>query len=455
MSFSQVLSAPSNATGQALLSRHQTVNSSTAPQSVVEAELSIWLAALPSYFDLKNHPLDDDERAQLSTRNFAPETRILQQALRRCLHLCLLHSHEFSTANVVASEHLVNAGDELDFAGMRAARLQSNPHVRAWETLSELYLHCRALTQTRSVDLGAWTGLSSIAARAMLRLNALPNSFNVQPARSLACRLPRIHDLFLLTDAGDSIAVVATVLSSFALCLEQLGFVGEWLAKDRPMKLTLPLFAHLRATARAAAASLEGLARRAAEKNDELFELYDSAAYAVKMELNKVFNHELVGLASASLAPTIYTRVENAQGLLRDCFQQMIVTLAQPFDPSLDAASLFETQIAKLQNSLRLREELWMLSELVRRAERDGGRRPLAPLVARLHDFQQGAMRHLMYKDWESFERFVAEIGAARGAVELGPVLHRFATYLDALFNQINMRAALADQPFTPTLLSD
>jgi hypothetical protein len=64
-------------------------------------------------------------------------------------------------------------------------------------------------------------------------------------------------------------------------------------------------------------------------------------------------------------------------------------------------------------------------------------------------------MRHLMYKDWESFERFVAEITAARGAVELGPVLHRFATYLDALFNQINMRVALADHPFTPPSLAD
>jgi hypothetical protein len=57
-------------------------------------------------------------------------------------------------------------------------------------------------------------------------------------------------------------------------------------------------------------------------------------------------------------------------------------------------------------------------------------------------------MRHLMYKDLESFERFVAEISAARGAAELGPVLHRFATYLDALFNQISMRVVLADYPF-------
>jgi hypothetical protein len=271
----------------------------------------------------------------------------------------------------------------------------------------------------------------------------------------LSRRLPRIQIAFESTAERACAEEVAAVLSYFAHCLEQLSFVGEWLVKDRPIKLTLPIFAHVRATTRAAVSILEGMSRRAAESGDNLYELYDSAAYAVRMELNKVFSHELVGLAALRLAPTIYTRVENAHGLLRDCFQQTIILVAQAFDPSLDAASVFDTQLAKLQNSLRLREELWTLSELVRRAERDGGRKPLAPLVARLHDFQQGAMRHLMYKDWESFERFVAEIAAARGAVELGPVLHRFATYLDALFNQINMRAALADYPFTSPQLAD
>jgi hypothetical protein len=53
-----------------------------------------------------------------------------------------------------------------------------------------------------------------------------------------------------------------------------------------------------------------------------------------------------------------------------------------------------------------------------------------------------------MYKDWEAFERFMAEVHAARGAVELTPVLHRFGTYLEALFGQINMRTVLADHPF-------
>jgi hypothetical protein len=60
-----------------------------------------------------------------------------------------------------------------------------------------------------------------------------------------------------------------------------------------------------------------------------------------------------------------------------------------------------------------------------------------------------------MYKDWESYERFVEEVSTTRGAGELAPVLHRFAVYLQALSGQINMRAVLADQPFDYPPLPD
>jgi hypothetical protein len=77
------------------------------------------------------------------------------------------------------------------------------------------------------------------------------------------------------------------------------------------------------------------------------------------------------------------------------------------------------------------------------------------PLLERLDAFRDGSLRFLMYKDWETYDRFVAEVLAARGAVELAPVLHRFGTYLEALFGQINMRIVLADHPFNYPALAE
>jgi hypothetical protein len=53
-----------------------------------------------------------------------------------------------------------------------------------------------------------------------------------------------------------------------------------------------------------------------------------------------------------------------------------------------------------------------------------------------------------MYKDWEACERFIEEVSAARGAIELTPVLHRFGAFLETLFNQVSMRTVLADHAF-------
>jgi hypothetical protein len=166
------------------------------------------------------------------------------------------------------------------------------------------------------------------------------------------------------------------------------------------------------------------------------------------MELRKVFAHELMGLTSLHQAPPIYVKIENAHGLLRDCFQQSTVALAQLFDGSLDGAQLFKSFHTKLEQSLTLRQDLWMLLQLVRQAKAGRDQYPLSRILERLADFRDGSLRYLMYKDWESCERFMEEVAAARGAVELAPVLHRFATYLETLHEHVSLRAVLAGHPF-------
>jgi hypothetical protein len=409
----------------------------------VARELTSWLSALPHFFELKNHPLCDAGGGHPLDRNYIAETHILKQVLRRCLHLCLISGAEGQTGHMPGGDvDLLTPviSDELMSRGQDAS------HAAIWTRLSELYGACHAFCEARKIDLRSWSSLGMLLSREFEGSEAQGWLRRCSPGRDLRHRLSELCRLSESACAHDSADDVCSVLDSFAYCLDQLSLVSLLLTCDRPLKMTLPLFTHVHGRARAAVATLEKMALKDADGGAEFYEVFDSAGYAVGMELNKVFSHELVGLAASRHPPTIYAKIENSHGLLRDCFQQTILSLAQAFDPTLDRAKIFDTLDTKLQQSLRLRADLWAISELIRRVEHE--HKPLAPLVARLQSFQEGAMRHLMYKDWESFERFVAEISAARGAAELGPVLHRFATYLDALFNQISMRAVLADQPF-------
>ncbi len=410
-------------------------------------ELAIWLASLLSFFDLRNHPLSEDERAEASAKNFVHEARIIRQTLRRCLMLGLSAGVPADTSGSGRDEY----DDGLNGpppAVSCAARDERVPKGELLRVLAELCSLCDELADSGAVRLSAWTAFGETVNRELggerLRGCSEPEA-NVELLRAARPELLRLAER-ISPDAlaGD----VLIIFSLLVRALEQLGFVESLLRRDFPLKQTLPIFTLVQEQSRSLVWMIETRALRAGEGRQEVHESLDSAAYALSMELNKVYRRELVGLAALGQAPTIYARVENSCGLLRDCFEQTAIAIACIFEPDFDGPELFPGIRRKLERSLRLREDVWTLLELVRRAEKERERRPLAPLIERLTAFQQGSMRFLMFKDWESFERFVAELTAARGAIELGPVLHRFATYLEALFGQLNMRALLADHPF-------
>ena len=71
----------------------------------------------------------------------------------------------------------------------------------------------------------------------------------------------------------------------------------------------------------------------ACDADRPLYQLYDSFVYCIPLELKKVVNTELLDISVARQAESIRSRVENSHGILKDCFQQSVVQLAQAFDP--------------------------------------------------------------------------------------------------------------------------
>ncbi|CAN5370884.1 hypothetical protein BH18ACI2_BH18ACI2_23720 [soil metagenome] len=412
------------------------------------SELGLWLLALNSFFILRHHSFSDAERRDFKERDFSNETSITQQALRRCLRLCAsLPSAgeqifaETSAPPAAKAERVNN----LNTAGT----LRSDQHLDAlMQILNDGSCLCAAMHKAGRVSFQAWASFGRVLAR------ELSGSESYAAYARLASEPARGSDYAELSALTWRItpetlgADMSAIFAKLVLLLERLQVIEALLRGDAAAKHSLPLFTLLHQDATALVELIEGRAMRSEELPEEIFDALDRTAYALGMELCKVFSHELVGLARSRQAPVIYSKVENAHGLLRDCFQQSLVALAQIFDPEIEGAHLFGGFQAKLEQSLALRNDLWMLLQLVQRAAKEEGHRPIGPLLEHLHSFQRGSLRYLMYKDWETYERFVSEIATARGGVELTPIYHRLGTYLETLFGQINMRAVLADQPF-------
>ncbi|MGI8566400.1 MAG: hypothetical protein ACR2LZ_07960 [Pyrinomonadaceae bacterium] len=307
---------------------------------------------------------------------------------------------------------------------------------------------CSALLNTPRVGFRTWTSLGAIIERDISRSDVA--SQLTRTARDVnKAKLPSV--LREITEKVEPEALSSDLLSVFfglTELLEHLRFIKSLLQRDQPLKQTLPIFILVHEDTRNLLDLFETRCLRAKGLPEATVSALDGSAYAIAMEMRKAFEHELVGLSGAQQAPAIYAKVENAHGVLRDCFQQSLISLAQVFESTLDGTRIFRAFQTKLDQSLTLRRDLWVLLQHVQRAEKERDRRPVAPLVERLIAFREGSLRYLMYKDWESYERFLEEVAAARGAVELAPVLHRFGAYLETLFGQINMRAVFSAHPF-------
>jgi hypothetical protein len=169
----------------------------------------------------------------------------------------------------------------------------------------------------------------------------------------------------------------------------------------------------------------------------------ESAAFAVRHELRRVFERELAraGEDDGDAARTITI---DATEVLRNCFQQATVIIAHALDPSVNDVGLFGDIQLRREKSQRLCEDLGALLRLVRHTEQHYSPQALTLFVVRLHDFRLRSMRYLMQKDWAMIEGFAAQVSAQRSERAVKTFLHQFGSYLEVLLSHVRMRAVLA-----------
>jgi hypothetical protein len=415
-------------------------------------ELAVWMRALQSFFNAANHPLSEAERADIGERSFKCETRIIRDTLVRCLHLLGSVAQGKSSPGLAREAEGAGAAVALPVATEDALGL-----VGAKDSLGDLSDvlkdACRlseALIESHSVGFGAWSSLGNIIERELKRSELVRLLIAAgQGADAAELQEPFVtlaHDL-TPDDFGED---MLEIFHTFSRLLALLRFIELSLRSDAQLKRLLPVFTLIYAETRALLDLIEGRALHVEGVERKVSELLDGTAYAVKMEIRKAFEHELIGLCTMRQPTQIFAKVENSAGLLRDCYQQSLVALAQSFDPAVDGGELFHSFQTKLEQSLTLRRELWGLVMLMRRASAEGEAFPKSRVLEGLKAFSEGGQRYLMYKDWEALERFAEEIDAARDAGDLSRTLHRFEAFLETLFSQVNMRAVLVELPFDP-----
>jgi hypothetical protein len=417
-------------------------------------ELDVWLRSLRCFFRVYNHSsLFGINKTDLISREWSGELRIARSSLLLCSRFALQLVDINKSDGTIFDEPDADTPRETIPSSVNhtgtTSEAWSSPFTGLVKALGETAAFCESLLGSSPVSLQQWVNLGDYLERKLDTLRASQGSAQIDAVQT-SYALP---EQFLaitqtITEPASLGADILHIFSALFRLLDRLQVVEKLLRNDQPLKQTLPIFALVNDEARSLIEFIETRTLRADGLPGVVSDALDSTNYAISMELRKVFSSELEGLGAIRNASNIYSRIECAHGLLRNSFQQSVTGLAQVFNPALDVSQLFVNYQTRLEQSLVLRGDLWTLLQLAKRAEKEKELFPVERLKDALASFREGSLRFLMYKDWESCERFTEEIGAARGAVRLEQVSHRLAAYLEALFSQINMRAVLTNYPF-------
>jgi len=230
--------------------------------------------------------------------------------------------------------------------------------------------------------------------------------------------------------------------------LRVLQEIERHLNRDGILKRCLPLFALVLDCCRR---SVGVISRRIVERPglpDDIKDGVDAAVYCLELEARKVSEHELVGVASLRNTIELYAHIENANGILRDAIQQAIVGMFSTMAKGLNGETIFPTFSTKLEQSFKLRDEIWRLLARVKHFEREPQPARVNRLIQAVMAFREDSLKFLMFKDWELYYNLVEELTVARSLRELLQGLHKFGTFLETLLGQINLRAVLLNHPF-------
>jgi len=283
--------------------------------------------------------------------------------------------------------------------------------------------------------------------KAPLRLPQRPESFDLTGSDRNQIQLQKQVDSIIKGIKGSSVAeAVQHVFINLSRLRDILRIVEINVDEGGSLPVTLAAFSLVDNESKSLVRFIERQSSKIKSIKGPLRHALDGTSFALRHELKRVFGHDLAAINSELHADEVRPTIMRAHGLLSNCFEQSILTLVRVFDASVSGQILFYDFRNRLEQSTMLLKDLASLMQFTQQAEDRQDAETSSLLIRHLRAFCNGTMHSLMYKDWEEFEDIAREVTSSYGSARHTFILHCFATYLDALINQVGMRGVLNQQ---------
>jgi hypothetical protein len=410
--------------------------------------LGLWLSGLESFLNIRNHPFIEENRDKASSRDWTKEFRLTHSTLLLCSRITFQLSKILKESEQKGDESGLDLIDELDIES-QDSEISKEEIYDLSQVLRDAVLLNEGMLRASPLKFGEWMAWSNTLSEKLKGAKTVAKLIT-QAEKTGERYLPEVLTALLESKPlpFSTEADLRLVLPRFAKILKWLSVVETMLQTDEPLKPSLLIFSRIYEQIQELTGYINNRLLRFQNEEDELFGQLDGAAYTASLELRKVYNYELAGLAEMRSTPLIYAKIETAFALLNDSFQMTLINFAQMIEPQIEIYKIFPKLKNKLEQSLSLRQNLWSLLKAVKEAEQNPDKYPMKSLHAQMNEFLEKTVNFLFYKDRETVERFIEEVLVTRSKKDLVPILHRFGAYTETLFGQVNMRVVLANHPF-------
>lgn len=192
-------------------------------------------------------------------------------------------------------------------------------------------------------------------------------------------------------------------------------------------------------------------------KDTHLSMLFKAISYQFAMESKRVYNQELKEIFRNRSASRFKASIENSHGILRNLTEQSVIQTIQFFDPSVKGEDIFESFVTRLEQSLRLRDDVIILENFLRLFEDSRSPEERQKIMDAMTNymlyFQSFTFRLLRYEDYEEFAAFFDKF-LSFGREIIGKDIqgllnevHKFRIFVGTCIRQISNRAELLNIP--------
>jgi len=415
-------------------------------------EMEMWLKGLERFFQIDCLPLSAFERSHASLKNYVEEVGAVRAGVA---HMAMLATQLLGEGKEDLSSFLLYLDSQVTRPGsgeMPARRRGGNAETElalVVEKLDDFAKILDELSRAPFVPLQTYLSLGRIVVGTLRQDPNLGVLFheNLRPVLDKESKQSLGRVLGSLPEPAHRGALAALFVALFKglRYAERARTAAE---SPATRKRALLIFSLLKGESDSIASFIsKRLVPRFPEGSAQSEGLRRIVA-ALDAEVRKVMDVELVDVVLMKDQALVLTRLEDAASLLRDLHQQSVISLAETFSSGLDERTLFPEYRTRLDQSLVLRDEMAKLVKATHDFVRTPEKKTLRALVVELESFRRGGMRHLMFKDWSLFERFLAGFSRERPPRSFLPAAHQFEGFLKTLVKEIGKRSVLANHPF-------